>query len=82
MPGSTAPRIGFASRASSPSAIARPGTPAIDDLAVLDARGPSAHSKCSAAVRRIFCAHRDRRLAWTALPATTAPRLAKVPAPQ
>ena len=53
-PGRTAPRIGFAFMASSPRRTDLPGTPTIDTLPSAISRSSSAHSKCSAARRRIF----------------------------
>src|SRR5580704_13926280 len=77
VPGCTAPRIGFAFIASSPSRMDLPGTPAIETLPSAMSMSSSAHSKCSDASRRIF-PRTALAASFTALPATTAPRLAKV----
>ena len=83
MPGWTAPRSGLAFAASSPSVIARSGTPAIAtrpsvELEVALRRTRNARRRA----RRIFSRTATAPPRGTALPATTAPRLAKVPAPQ
>ena len=72
---------GFAFIANSPRRIASRGTPTTWTIPSASSRSPSAHSKCSAASRKIFC-RTTFAASFTALPATTAPRLANVPAPQ
>ena len=81
IPGATAPRRGLAARARAPSSTETSGAPFTRATPSASSRSSGSTSSASPAWRRIF-SRTDWAAAWIAFPATTAPRLAKVPVPQ
>src|SRR5207244_4394965 len=79
--GRTAPRSGFALSASAPSATPRPESPRRCTRPPSSTRSASAAPSSRLASPSTF-SRTATAAAWHALPATTAPRLAKVPVPQ
>src|SRR5881275_1558440 len=81
VPGRTAPRSGFALSASAPRATPRPESPRRCTRPPSSTRSAGAAPSSRLASSSTF-SRTATAAAWHALPATTAPRLAKVPVPQ